>query len=273
MLALSWQPRFCLGALALLLCSAQQAEDWLRAGNRAYAQGSFAEAVNLYARAISHTLDPGQVMFQQGAAYSALNQDEQAATAYLRCLEDARGVRRVLALYGRGNALAQLGHQRSGRLAVGQLQQALQCYEQSLATFQQLELAEQAQYSEHEANVRHNLALLRQLLAQKEKEAAEQPEVKSPQEPSQPPASEQPEASSGEKPNTRSDSQPGGGDNPQATDQNRPGRGQLPLLLDDKNAPPLTAEQARDYLRHTLERLQQQRGQNQGPLPPGARDW
>src|SRR5262245_23565414 len=103
--------------LVLLLCGAEQALNWLRRGNESFRREDYRAALERYAQAIPLSTDPGQVAFQQAAAHARLEEDAQAAVAYLRCLEDAKGVRRVLALYGRGNALAQEGNRQKGKQA------------------------------------------------------------------------------------------------------------------------------------------------------------
>src|SRR5437660_528165 len=101
-----------------VLTAAGAAEDWVRRGNDAYEHGDYAAALEAYARAVPETTDPGQVAFNQAAACYQLGQYTQAEEAYRRCLEDAAGGRRVRALYGLANALAQQGRQRTGRPAI-----------------------------------------------------------------------------------------------------------------------------------------------------------
>src|SRR5436190_135824 len=165
-----------LALLALFLFSAEEAMDWLRRGNTAFLHENYQAALESYAQAIQFTNDQGQVAFQQSAVYTRLEDDIQAAAAYQRCLEDAKAVRRVMALYVRGNALAQTGHREKGKSAVTLLRLSLKCLEQSLSTYQELSAEEKQRCSGHADNIAHNLQIVRTLLAYKEKEAAEEPE-------------------------------------------------------------------------------------------------
>jgi tetratricopeptide (TPR) repeat protein len=268
----TWLPQFVLLS-ALVLCSADDVADLLRLGTQAHARGDYATALKWYDQAALKTMDPGQVAYQQAAAHAALQEDDQAAAAYLRCLEDARGIRRVFALYGRGNALAQLGNKRKGRLAVTTLKQAVECYEQSLRDFQKLPADDRLHCPGHEENLSHNLAIVRRLLEIKEEEAKTQPEDEVfPEEKNSPPEHSDP--SPGDNNRSGKDPQNGDGENPRSNNNKLPGRGLLPMLKDDKGAAPLTAEQAQEYLQQTMERLQRQRGGQGGEgMKTGARDW
>jgi tetratricopeptide (TPR) repeat protein len=265
--------RYLLFLVALFLCSADEVTDWLRLGTQFHARGDYATALKWYDKAAFATTDPGLVAYQQAAAHVALHEDEQAATAYQRCLEDALGARRVLALYGQGNALAQSGNKRKGRTAVTILKQAVECYEQSLHGFQQLPAEERRQCPGHEENLSHNLAIVRSVLEIKEKEAESEPPEETFPDKKDPPQ-DFPDPSPGDKKGSGKDPQNSDGENPRHTNTLSPGKGQLPMLKDDKGAAPLTAEQAQEYLQQTMERLQQQRGSQGGEgMKSGVRDW
>jgi tetratricopeptide (TPR) repeat protein len=267
-----WRFFLCLLILPLL-GGAEQAPDWLQRGWQAHQRGDFRAALDCYAKALPLSTEPGQVSFQQAAAYAALEEDEQAAAAYQRCLEDAQGTRRMLALYGRGNALAQVGNRRQAKAAVTVLRQSLAAYEKAQATWEQLSPGDREQYRAYQENIEYNQALVRTLLAQKEKEAENQPDEEPPNQ-RKPGETDNQEPTPGDQNRTRPDSANKGENTPQVTNQQRPGRGQLPQLLDDPRAAPLTAEQAQEYLRQTMERLQHQRGgQGSQGTTSGAKDW
>src|SRR5215472_11391773 len=81
-----------LAVLALALISAapaREAEDLVRQGNTAYAEGDFSEAAGLYEKAEEATTDPGQVAFNKAVALQANGKWEEAENHYWLCLGDA----------------------------------------------------------------------------------------------------------------------------------------------------------------------------------------
>ncbi len=265
-----------LAALGSALLGAAGPEDWLRQGNAAFLRGDYLAALACYERAEPDALDPGLVAFNQAAALSRLGRFAEAEDFYRRSLEDATGPRRVQALYGLGNALAEQGR----RLPVSSA--AAEKLTEAVASFGRcLEL------SPYEADARHNLALAQRWLVNVKTELAARPP------PSDGSGANPPEPGSagiarktGGAANDDG-TEPGGPDSDMTNDPNakpgngkkpgryRPGRGNLPALLDDKNAPPLTPELAQQYLEEALDRIARERA-TRPPLdkvPGRVRDY
>jgi hypothetical protein len=69
---------------------------------------------------------------------------------------------------------------------------------------------------------------------------------------------------------------PSPGQSPRETQETRPGKGNLPPLLDDHSALPLTSAEAAEHLRRHLERIRKDasnRRSGSSPTPTGVRDW
>ncbi len=269
--------------LLILGMAAAPPDDWLRRGNAAFERGDYATALECYAQAVPLAADPGMVAFDQAAAYYRLELFGEAEAAYRRCLEDAAGPRRLRALYGLANAQAQMGRERLGRSAVAKLSEAVKNYKTCIQ-----EAPNDAEGQETAANARHNLSIVEPLLAQKAADPANDDGRSGPNNPREDPSRPR---NTGDGPGTPGDqgqspSGPRGtpGPNtpvppdgqPQPSDQAQPGKGNLPPLLDDKNAPPLDANQAADYLQRNLDRIRRDQANRQPPTAgsrKGVRDW
>jgi hypothetical protein len=266
---------------AIAMCAATDVTDHLRRGATAYERGDFVTALDEFSRAVVDTADPGLVAFDQAAALYQLERFSQALDLYRCCLEDATGARRVRALYGLGNALAQLGVRRRGPAGVRLLDQALRTYAQCLESASGLPPADVAVLRGLLADVRTNAKQVEAARDRKRGEAAP------PSPPGNDPRASDPSRPDPNKPGSEdatadrpghegqgrdADSSAGGPGTP--TGERRPGRGKLPVLLDSPNAPPLTAEQATDFLQHTVDRLRRQQAAGApGTMPANAKDW
>jgi tetratricopeptide (TPR) repeat protein len=252
-------------ALVAVLVAADGAIDALRAGDAAYQRGDYAAAAREYQRAGPESADPGLAAFNAAAAEYRLEQYAAASANYRRALEDAVGPRQIWAWYGLGNTLAQQGLQESGWAAVRTLRQALNAYRAAEEAWQAAPPDARARTARIPADVSHNRGVASLWLDKKLAEAQ--------QEPPEPEVS-----SSGPGPATfPADPTPATAPRPQSAeaaagddDAAPPGRGNLPLLLDDRNAPPLDRNDALEHLRLLRERL---RRANQGlASPAGARE-
>lgn len=266
--------------------------DWVRRGNAAFDRGDLAEALALYHRAETEALDPGLVAFNLAATHYELGQFAEAEACYRRALEDAVGPRRVRAIYGLGNALVRTGQQLHGRPAVQRLLAAKQSYEACLALETLLEESEREACRDTFADARFNLGLVDPLLEKKRAEAAREPAAPDGGEPKRP--DEKAPGSGEDPPGGETDTSPAGArgkpgpgsedpmsgaagaEAPRGTDQLRPGKGNLPPLLDDRDAPTLDPERALEHLRNQLDRIRRERARHGGDSaekPTRARDW
>jgi tetratricopeptide (TPR) repeat protein len=279
-------------ALAGLLVAAASPESWIRRGNEAFARGDYQTALDYYDRAAAETLDPGQVAFDQAAAYYRLGDFASAEWAYRRSLEDADGIRRVRALYGLANALAQQGQGRQGRFAVGQLREAVRQYEACLREAGALVFDEPQTVSEICEHARYNLSLVKPLLEHlladpARNDNSSQPESVEPpsDDPRYPKGSRDPNSqhtgSEGARPGgnrdrSEGDAQVGPDGQPWESNQHQAGKGNLPPLPDNANGPPLQPDQALDYLQQNLDRIRRDRANREKPPTAdvkGQRDW
>jgi tetratricopeptide (TPR) repeat protein len=283
--SLSMIPRLAALALLVLLAGAADALDWVREGNRAFDRGEFVSALEYYTRAEPVTLDPGLVAFNKAAAYYQLRRFAESAESYRRCLEDAVGARRVRALYGLANALAQDGHQRHGRAGLDLLLQAKARYEECLALEAALPPEELAACRETFENARRNLQLIEPVLARK-KDEADHPEERGPNngsaQPHDPgptptkPGGTSPDTGTRPRPPNGFTTAPSGHGPPQPTNQYQPGKGNLPPIPDTADAPPIDPARARELLQGHIERIRQDRANHvpaEGGPPTGAKDW
>lgn len=261
---MAWVGRLALPfALVAVLVAADGAIDTLRAGDAAYQRGDYAAAAREYQRAGPESADPGLAAFNAAAAEYRLEQYAVASANYRRALEDAVGPRRIWAWYGLGNALAQQGRRESGWAAVRTLRQALDAYRAAEEAWQAAAPEAQAQTARIPADVGHNRGVASLWLDKKLAEAQQEPP--------------EPEVSSSGPATFPADPAPATAPRPHSTeatadddDAAPPGRGNLPLLLDDRNAPPLDRNDALEHLQLLRERL---RRANQGlAAPAGARE-
>lgn len=270
---LRWGTGLLISMLVILL-GAKEPEDWVREGNAAFARGDYRAALAFYEQAEGRTSDPGRVAFNKAAAFYQLEEFAAAADEYRRCLEDATGVRRVQALYGLGNAFAQLGRGRSDESAISLLEQAIQSYQACLAEAATLDPAVHEVCATTWTYASENLQTVRSWLQKKQAELAQQPPLvenggraQSPRLEPEPGPPMDLQIDPGREP-------PGG--TPQPTEQHRPGKGNLPLR-EAGDAEPFDPDRAEEYLREAMERLRQARAQR--PPPGGAvdpqrvRDW
>jgi tetratricopeptide (TPR) repeat protein len=266
---------FVLGCIVALLADPWGMEGWLiavRRGNRAYHGGDYATALKWYDRAGATTDDPGLVAFCRAAALFQLGRFSDAESAYRQALEDAQGWRRAAALYGLGNSLARQGEQLGGRQGTANLAEAIQVYQECLDACESLVAKGVEQLKEDAA---HNLRQAEILLQQRRHSEQNGPKaVSSPSDP-RPPPDPQNQEPSGKLP-TPTQEPPAPGQTPRETSETRPGRGNLPPLLDDLSAPPLTSASAHQYLERHLERIVKERTQRRRarawPTSEG-RDW
>jgi tetratricopeptide (TPR) repeat protein len=259
-------------------------EGDVRRGNAAYVEGDFEAALDHYAAAARTTTDPGRVAFNRAAALYQLGRHAEAADHYRQALEDAAGPRRVRALYGLANALAHQGHRRPGRDGLALLREAIRSYQACLALEGRLPPEEAAQCSGVWDDARANLQVVEPLL------------LRQPADPSPPPPSTRPEGPGpatspdaagpdgaggepgpdGRRPNPGAPSAVPPGATPEESREGQAGKGNLPPLLDDKDAPPLAPDQAAEHLRRQLDRIRRDRAQPPpagGPASKSWRDW
>ena len=276
----------------LLLAGALAPENWLRRGNVAFERGDYQTALDCYSRAADDTLDPGQVAFNQAAAYYRLGEFATAEACYRRALEDAAGVRRVKALYGLANALAQQGQLRRGRGAIGQLRDAVARHQECVAAVDALDQGDSDDVRDVREYAQFNLNLVKPLLEQKLADPTPEnspsnpdPSNRPPDESGNPFPSRDPRDRGSRTEGSRSNGQrgPPGSESPlpangqaQGTDDTQAGRGNLPPLTDDKTGPPLSPDQALDYLQQNLDRIHKDRANRMKPPTAnirGAKDW
>jgi|GEM_PF-1954033 len=242
--------------------------DYLRAAESAYRQGKYEEALRHYQAAALLTRDPGLVAFNRAAILSRLRRWPEAIQSYTQALEDARGNRRLLSLYGRGTARLALAIEPAtvnrAELLVDAIEDFRTC------------LSEQPDFE----NARVHWALAMQLLAHLQKES--QP-VKAPDHTHKPSAwdndSWRLDKSQSSKPQPKPVKEPlpdKASDKPIETNEwIRPGRGQLPAIPKTVTAPPLSTQDAQRWLDHEWQRITQARALRSVSLPQGTdiRDW
>lgn len=266
--------------LAVLVVSARQADDpeaVLRQGNEAFARGDYAGAVARYEQAETRTTDPGLVAFNEAAALYRLGRYRDAERHYLRCLEDAEGLRRPRAFYDLGNAVLRQADGRDARL----LDRAIGFYEDCLR------LAEPD--TNLAADARFNLDLAR-ALRQKVQAGKEQPEEDRQQGEHNPrPQGDAEDPDRGNDPRQRlgptGDSEPAAGrpagqaqDPVETTQPPPPGMNpNLPPVPDAEKLVPLSRDETLDYLRRAAARIARERREHRArsapAVPPDVKDW
>jgi tetratricopeptide (TPR) repeat protein len=249
----------------LLLVAAQPGEDWIRAGNDAYQRQEYAAALDHYTRAEKEAADPGLVAFNKAAAYYQLGKFAEAEQGYRCALADAEHVsaaRHVQSLYGLANALVERSRPpddpKAARFdphaAVARLLEAQQSYNRCL------------KLREDFLDARHNLDVCERLLIELRKMA---------QETSAPP-SEEPKSASSE--NSSAGTQQRSSTENETSDDGNTGRkgSRLAPLPENKDATPLRPEEAQEYLKEALQRMNQemtQRSRPGGTRPVNRRDY
>jgi tetratricopeptide (TPR) repeat protein len=281
-----------LPALIGLIAAASSPESWLRRGNAVFERGDYHAALECYARAMDESSDPGQVAFNAAAAHYQLGDYSNAELNYRRSLEDAPGARKVRALYGLGNALAQQGRLRRGRHAIALLQAAIENYQSCQPAAAAIPPLEQDAVRETLENADFNRNLVKMILKQKLADAVNDTAPPNDEKSDERPIDDRPSdtAHSRDRPrnNAESNGQKGsressGGEplpphagQPQSSDETQPGKGNLPPLSDDAHADPLDPEQALDYLQRNLDRIRRERSRRattQDNNVKGLRDW
>ncbi|MCS7015076.1 MAG: hypothetical protein NZM42_03015 [Gemmatales bacterium] len=247
------------------------AQRHLRLAQAAYRRGDYASALEHYQAATPYRRDPGFVAFNQAAVLGRMQRWHDAISCYTQALEDARGRRRILSLYGRGTAYLALALHTTSAEKAGFLASAVRDLSQCLEEAPDFE------------DARHHLNLAQRLL----QEASRTPSPdKAPSKPSQPPdnaPSPSSEGSAGTKPEqTRTGLKPVkllpevDAQRPLETPYHiRPGRGQLPAIPARADLPPIAPEQARHWLDVEWQRITHARAQRTGPVlgATSVRDW
>ncbi|MBI2808367.1 MAG: VWA domain-containing protein [Planctomycetes bacterium] len=107
-----------LAMLGVSAADGPEAEMLVRQGTQAFAETDFEEAVKLFEKAETLTLDPGRVAFNKAAALYRLGRFREAIDSYRRCLEDDRipAERRARARFDLGNALVQYAKEQDAGL-------------------------------------------------------------------------------------------------------------------------------------------------------------
>jgi Ca-activated chloride channel family protein len=264
-----------IGSLALISASGP-ADDWLRRGTAAYANGDFQLALELYARAEDRTHDPGLVAFNEAAAFYQLGQDREAELRCRRSLEDAEGPRLTRTMYNLANSLVRQGHTDNGRV----LSDAITGYERCLR--------QPGIDPGLAASARYNLELAKLLMQNARANRSKQDAN------SDAKLQEDRSPNSGDRTSldgTDEDNQAGadpalgnpGGDSDAASRArgqrraSQPGRGNIPPLPDSPTSPNLSPDDARVHLQEAAERIQGERRRQRlrPPLPTRAdvKDW
>jgi Ca-activated chloride channel family protein len=240
--------------VALVLVSATPPADWLRRGNEALDRGRIEDALTDFSLAAQTTTDPGLAAFNEGVALFRLSRFRESELAFRRCLSDAKGGRRVRALYNLGCCLTEESH---GRIT-GSLASAVASFAEGLK-----ELHDGDPLGD---DLRHNLGLTKRLLA-----AARHAHTnESPEPPDQTPPVSAGRDEGSERPGRESapmatglDGRPmakNDGRMPNPTDkQARPGKGKLPPLPDEDALTPMTPDDAQAHLDKAARRIAAER--------------
>lgn len=266
----------------LALCAADplhdSAEDTIRAANAAFQRKDAAAAEKLYAAAEERTADPGLVAFNTATLLFQKDDFRDAELHYRRALEDKACPpdRAAKAWFNRGTCLVRRGG------AAGVYRSAVACFERCL----ELEQPDPAQHL-----VRDNLELAKLLWAEANRKEAKPKNPNEPVEedfqnpPPAPPVGDpggttEPGGMTETATTPKIEQVPGAAanGNAQKTDAQAPGsKTNLPQLKDDDVLQPLTAEDTREYLRRTADRLKKDRqamlSTLYGPDRAGVKDW
>jgi tetratricopeptide (TPR) repeat protein len=266
-----WRVLLFLPCLAALGAASGPSDDWLRRGNAAFARQDYDEALSCYAQAESGTTDPGAVAFNEAAVLYRLNRFAEAEKYYRRCLDNARGPRRPLALFNLGNCLLQQADEKK----LDAFAQAVKSYEECL---QQTGLSPALR-----GRAENNLELARLLWQKARSEETPKQAGNKEQKNREPKANKKNPDDGGE------DSQKGP-QNPQDgkgdptrkdgrkgdNDKQGAGKGNLATLPDNEQLVPMTVQETRALLEEWSERLRQERQARQRMTAPPAgrvKDW
>jgi tetratricopeptide (TPR) repeat protein len=265
--------------LLIVLCAAAlgasagaPAEEWLRRGNAAFAEGDYDEALQCYTRAELQTTDPGAVAFNKAATLYRLGQYPEAERHYLRCLENSQGPRRRQTLFNLGNCLLQQAHEKN----LDAFEQAVQCYEQCLE--------DPGMDAVFRARVENNLELARLLWV---RARAGQPPQQGGNKSEQ---NKEPRANKNKPDDGGEDAQKGpqnprdGKGDPSRKDGQKgednakqgAGKGNQATLPDNDQLAPMSVQETRALLDEVTERLRQERQKRQSLVAPHSsrvKDW
>jgi len=261
----------------------QAPDELVREGNAAFERGDYAAAEALFSRAAEGAADPGLVAFNKAAAHYNEGRYRDAEVHLRRALSDAAisPERRGRSLYNLGNSLVQ----QAGENDVPRLRAAIRTYELCLEEIGDGE-------PELLSDAAHNLELAKLLWARARAKSSEAQKSVNEEEPkdSGPPPEPKKE------PNKEDDNGPGvepkkgfvpkkvedtgkadAKGNEVESKEPPPGAGNLPVLKDEDELIPLSADDTRAYLRQAAERLRKERLnlRKQAALPEGGRpnDW
>jgi tetratricopeptide (TPR) repeat protein len=259
---------------------ADRADDLLRAGDRAFARGAYAEAADLYERASGRTADPGLAAFNLASAHYQLARAGNAGSlaeaeqAY-RCCTTPGEPRRARALFGLGNCL--LLRPADPTLLRSAIDRFSEC------------LADPGCDDRLAADARHNRQRARLLLQQTPPPAdagpddeggGDEPKDDPPEQPAGAPE-KQPAGAGDESAQGKEKAAPGQVDPNQSPDKegaHAAGRGvALPPVSAAADAAQLGEQDAAEHLeratRRILDEMRQHRRSRTRPAPPGVRDW
>jgi tetratricopeptide (TPR) repeat protein len=261
----------------------QAPNEIVREGNAAFERGDYAAAETLFSRAEEGAADPGLVAFNKAVALYSEGRYRDAEVHLRRALSDAAipVERRARSLYNLGNSLVQ----QAGESDVPRLRAAIRTYELCLERIGDGEPGLRS-------DAAHNLELAKLLWARartKSSEAQKSVNDEEPKDSGPPPETKK-------EPNKDDDNSPGvepkKGFMPKKVEnagkadakgqeieskEPPPGAGNLPVLKDEDELTPLSADDTRAYLRQAAERLRKERLnlRKQAALPEGVRlnDW
>jgi tetratricopeptide (TPR) repeat protein len=252
--------------------------DLVHRANRAFEQGEFGLADQLYAQAAQRTDDPGLVAFNRGVLHFQREQFREAELNFRRALEDSviPDDRRGKAWYNLGNALVR----QAGSESVAQLRSAISCYENALDALPEGDaLRDDAVY---------NLELAKLLWARAN---AERPQPNTPNE--EPPENTPPPRKEEKEPGQDDDGDKDGHSKekerqakalekkgtevPKESDEKKksPGAGRLPVLPDNSVVQRQSPEDTQANLKRIEDRLRQERLnlRREAAAGGGDRDW
>jgi tetratricopeptide (TPR) repeat protein len=268
-----------LALLGIALTSAtpdQEAEELVRQGNRAFAEGRYEEAASLYQQAEERTTDPGLVAFNKAASLYAKDRYEAAESYYWLCLGDAgpriekllrqhpdrdlpakvraaAGPRLARVLYNVGNCFLKKSDGTRGEVL-----------EQAIIVFDHCQRLNDGD-ARFRADVRHNWELAKEL-SRLHPKPPRRDKPNSDQEGTQP---SQPKESPGGKPEEQGsdpdraksgsqldpDAKVDSGANAQLTEEATAGKGNLAALPDADQLHGMTRAEAAAYLREAVQRI------------------
>jgi tetratricopeptide (TPR) repeat protein len=273
-----WSGWLAILALALISAApAREAEDLVRQGNVAFAEGDFAEAAGLYEKAEEATTDPGLVAFNKAVALQAHGKWEEAESHYWLCLGDAGAQLQGLIQKDPNKDLPRSLCSRAGRRLARVLYNLGTCLLQRSQGTNPEWLEQAVVYLDHcvrlnagdsglRADARHNLALARELFRLNPKPPKSDKSGDSNKQ-SDPPTEDPKDktgsndsnngqdADSSQSGSQRTGQEPDPNDNPLATDERTPGKGNLGTLPDTDELMSLSPEDAAAYLRQAMQRI------------------